>query len=171
MYGRWRTGTHDLLAVRSAVSSPCGGPVRRMSPTARTAPRDSHAFDAHNWLDNNAPQDFVTMNLTSKAYFIGGGIGSLAASAFLIRDGGMAGARISVMEAGRVMVGRLDGSGNADRGHSMRGGKILTTDNYECTWCPRRSRTEPFEEALRSSCLAASDPNREANLRRTLRCW
>jgi oleate hydratase len=74
------------------------------------------------------------MTSTRKAYFVGGGIGSLAAAAFLIRDGGMAGGQISILETGAVMGGSLDGAGDADRGYSMRGGRMLTTDNYECTW-------------------------------------
>jgi oleate hydratase len=74
------------------------------------------------------------MASTRKAYFVGGGIGSRAAAAFLIRDGGMPGGQISILEAGSVMGGSLDGAGNADRGYSMRGGRMLTTDNYECTW-------------------------------------
>jgi oleate hydratase len=32
------------------------------------------------------------------------------------------------------MGGSLDGSGNPEIGYSMRGGRMLTTDNYECTW-------------------------------------
>jgi oleate hydratase len=43
------------------------------------------------------------MTLTRKAYFVGGGIGSLSAAAFLIRDGGMPGAKITIFEAGSVM--------------------------------------------------------------------
>ncbi len=74
------------------------------------------------------------MNSTAKAYLVGGGIGSLAAAAFLIRDGGMPGANIHILEAGPVMGGSLDAAGDADRGYSMRGGRMLTTDNYECTW-------------------------------------
>ena len=74
------------------------------------------------------------MTSTRKAYFVGGGIGSLAAAAFLIRDGGMPGCQISILETGSVMGGSLDGAGDADRGYSMRGGRMLTTDNYECTW-------------------------------------
>ena len=69
-----------------------------------------------------------------KAYFVGGGIGSLAGAAFLIRDGGMPGAQITVLETGAVLGGSLDGAGDAERGYSMRGGRMLTTDNYECTW-------------------------------------
>ena len=74
------------------------------------------------------------MTSTSKAYLVGGGIGSLAAAAFLTRDGGMPGANIRVLEAGSVMGGSLDAAGDAERGYSMRGGRMLTTDNYECTW-------------------------------------
>jgi len=32
------------------------------------------------------------------------------------------------------MGGSLDGAGNPSTGYSMRGGRMLTTDNYECTW-------------------------------------
>lgn len=74
------------------------------------------------------------MNPTTKAYFVGGGIASLAGAAFLIRDGGMPGDQISILDAGSVMGGSLDASGDADHGYSMRGGRMLTTDNYECTW-------------------------------------
>jgi oleate hydratase len=74
------------------------------------------------------------MSSTSKAYLVVGGIGSLAAAAFLVRDGGMPGSNISILEAGPIMGGSLDGSGDAERGYSMRGGRMLTTDNYECTW-------------------------------------
>jgi len=44
-----------------------------------------------------------------RAYLIGGGIGSLAAAAFMIRDGGMTGARITIYEAGAVMGGAWTG--------------------------------------------------------------
>ena len=74
------------------------------------------------------------MNPQSKAYLIGGGIGSLAAAAFMIRDGGLSGESISILEAAPVMGGSLDGAGNLASGYSMRGGRMFTTDNYECTW-------------------------------------
>ncbi len=32
------------------------------------------------------------------------------------------------------MGGSLDGAGDPARGYSMRGGRMLTTENYECTW-------------------------------------
>jgi oleate hydratase len=74
------------------------------------------------------------MNLTSKAYLVGGGVGSLAAAAFMIRDGGMPGENISILEASSLLGGSLDGAGDPERGYSMRGGRMLTTENYECTW-------------------------------------
>ena len=74
------------------------------------------------------------MSATPKAYLVGGGIGSLAAAAFMIRDGKLPGGNISVLEAAPVMGGSLDGSGDPTGGYSMRGGRMLTTDNYECTW-------------------------------------
>jgi oleate hydratase len=74
------------------------------------------------------------MNKQSKAYLLGGGIGSLAAAAFMIRDGKFPGENISILEAMPIMGGSLDGAGDPDRGYSMRGGRMLTTDNYECTW-------------------------------------
>ena len=70
----------------------------------------------------------------SKAYFVGGGIGSLAAAAFMIRDGNVPGEQISILEATPIMGGSLDGAGDPVAGYSLRGGCMLTTDNYECTW-------------------------------------
>ena len=69
-----------------------------------------------------------------KAFVVGGGIGSLAAAAFMIRDGGMRGENISIFEALPTIGGSLDGAGDVTNGYSLRGGRMLTTDNYECTW-------------------------------------
>jgi oleate hydratase len=74
------------------------------------------------------------MHTERHAHLIGSGIGSLAAAAFMIRDGGMPGADITIYESQPVPGGALDGSGAAESGYSMRGGRMLTTDNYECTW-------------------------------------
>ena len=74
------------------------------------------------------------MRTTSKAYLVGGGIGSLAAAAFMIRDGSLLGGHISILEAAPIMGGSLDGAGDPAGGYSLRGGRMLTTDNYECTW-------------------------------------
>lgn len=70
----------------------------------------------------------------SNAYLLGGGIGSLAAAAFMIRDGGIPGGNIFILEAKPLLGGSMDGAGNPTDGYSLRGGRMLTTDNYECTW-------------------------------------
>jgi oleate hydratase len=74
------------------------------------------------------------MNNKSKSYLLGGGIGSLAAAAFMIRDGGVSGENIFILEVKPILGGSLDGSGNSMDGYSLRGGRMLTTANYECTW-------------------------------------
>jgi oleate hydratase len=74
------------------------------------------------------------MNTKSKAYLVGGGIGSLAAAAFMIRDGNLPGGNISILEEAPVMGGSLDGGGEPGVGYSLRGGRMMTTDNYECIW-------------------------------------
>ena len=52
----------------------------------------------------------------------------------MIRDGDMPGRDITVFETSPVLGGSLDGAGDAAAGYSARGGRMLTTDNYECTW-------------------------------------
>lgn len=77
------------------------------------------------------------MQLSEKtvgAHMVGSGIGSLAAAAFMIRDGAVPGKHITIYEANPSLGGSLDGAGNATDGYSMRGGRMLTTDHYECTW-------------------------------------
>lgn len=69
-----------------------------------------------------------------KAYFIGGGIGSLAGAAFLVRDAQLPGRDIVVYEAQPLVGGSLDGAQLANGAYSLRGGRMLTTDHYECTW-------------------------------------
>jgi Myosin-crossreactive antigen len=74
------------------------------------------------------------MGTKSKANLVGGGIGSLSAAAFMIRDGGFPGGNISILEAAPTLGGSLDGAGDPAGGYSLRGERMLTTDNYECTW-------------------------------------
>src|SRR4051812_29126433 len=69
-----------------------------------------------------------------KAYFIGSGIGALAGAAFLIRDGGVPGSDITIFEKHLLYGGSLDGAQLPDGSYSLRGGRMLTNDHYECTW-------------------------------------
>ncbi len=71
---------------------------------------------------------------TAKAYLIGGGIGSLAAAAFMIRDGKLPAENITIFEESSVLGGSLDAIRTDTGAYSLRGGRMLTSDNYECTW-------------------------------------
>ncbi|TMT86384.1 oleate hydratase [Haloterrigena sp. H1] len=69
-----------------------------------------------------------------EAYFVGGGIASLAGAAFLVRDGAMPGENVTVLEKLDVMGGALDGSGTPEEGYVIRGGRMFNYPTYECTW-------------------------------------
>jgi oleate hydratase len=58
----------------------------------------------------------------------------LAGAAFLIRDGNVGGQDITIFEKTILLGGSLDGIRLADGSYSLRGGRMLTTDHYECTW-------------------------------------
>lgn len=68
-----------------------------------------------------------------KFYLVGGGIASLAAAAFLIRDGHVRGGDITILEALNQPGGSLDGSGTAESGYVVRGGRMLES-KYLCTY-------------------------------------
>ncbi|ARH89160.1 oleate hydratase [Streptomyces sp. MOE7] len=72
------------------------------------------------------------------AHLIGGGVASLAAAAFLIRDGQMDGSRITVYEASSITGGCLDGIKDREEGYLFRGEREME-DHYECMWDLYRS--------------------------------
>ncbi|WP_029505155.1 oleate hydratase [Lachnoclostridium phytofermentans] len=67
-------------------------------------------------------------------YFIGGGLGSLAGAAYLIRDCRMSGERIHIIEALPVLGGSNDGAGDDHAGFVCRGGRMLNEETYENFW-------------------------------------
>lgn len=67
------------------------------------------------------------------AYLVGGGIASLAAAAFLIRDGKFKGSDIRIFEESSQLGGSLDAFGNPESGYMMRGGRMLES-KYVCTF-------------------------------------
>lgn len=66
-----------------------------------------------------------------KAYLIGGGIGSLSAAAFLIRDAHMPGKNIHILEQSKIYGGSMDGAGTAEVGYTARGGREIE-EHFEC---------------------------------------
>jgi oleate hydratase len=72
----------------------------------------------------------------SRVYLVGGGIASLAAAVFLIRDAGLPGRSIRILEAEPRLGGALDG-GRAPGGipaYVTRGGRMLEDEAYTCLW-------------------------------------
>ena len=66
-------------------------------------------------------------------YIVGGGIASLAAAAFLIRDGDIPGHDITILEESAKLGGSLDAAGTPATGYVMRGGRMLES-KYLCTY-------------------------------------
>lgn len=93
-----------------------------------------HAIPIDNTKATPTAQTPTADHSQRKAWLVGAGIGSLSAAAFMIRDGGMTGANITILEATPLLGGSLDGAGDPESGYSLRGGRMLTSDNYECTW-------------------------------------
>ena len=73
------------------------------------------------------------MTIAPKAYLVGGGIASLAAAAFLIRDGDVLGRDITILEESEVIGGSLDGAGSPEKGYVLRGGRMFES-KYLCTF-------------------------------------
>jgi len=76
----------------------------------------------------------MTRSTSSHAYLVGAGIASLSAAALLIRDAGVDGRRIHVLEESALPGGALDGKGDAQSGYVTRGGRMLTEETYVCLW-------------------------------------
>jgi oleate hydratase len=76
----------------------------------------------------------TTMLNNPQNYLVGGGIASLAAATFLVRDAGVAGPDIHILEESQRVGGALDGSGDPMRGYVTRGGRMLEEEAYVCLW-------------------------------------
>jgi oleate hydratase len=68
-----------------------------------------------------------------RAWIIGSGIAGLAAAFYMIRDGGMAGEDITILDAMQVEGGSLDGAGDPEQGYIVRGGREMNW-NYDNLW-------------------------------------
>jgi len=67
------------------------------------------------------------------AWFVGSGLAALAGAAFLIRDGQMAGEKITILERLKLPGGALDGIKEPEKGFVIRGGREME-DHFECLW-------------------------------------
>ncbi|MBE5985771.1 MAG: oleate hydratase, partial [Paenibacillaceae bacterium] len=78
-------------------------------------------------INPKAPHNIEKRN----AYLLGGGIGSLSAAAFLLRDAHMPGKNIHILEQLEVSGGSMDGAGTAETGYTARGGREIE-EHFEC---------------------------------------
>jgi len=72
------------------------------------------------------------------AWVVGSGLAGLAGAAFLIRDGGVAGERITILEQQAIPGGALDGLNIPEKGFVIRGGREME-EHFECLWDLYRS--------------------------------
>ena len=75
---------------------------------------------------NSHPQD-------SKVYLVGSGIASLASAVYLIKDAGIPGKNIRILEQAGIPGGALDGAGDPDSGYVIRGGR-MHEEHFVCYW-------------------------------------
>ncbi|MCX7585303.1 oleate hydratase [Phenylobacterium sp. 58.2.17] len=130
----WRKGPHDTLPPPDMV-----GPYQRNRPVAPKAVKDR------------------------KAYIIGSGVGGLAAAFYMIRDGGMKGEDITILDALNVTGGSLDGAGDAEAGYIVRGGREMNW-NYDNFWdlfqdVPALELPEGFSVLDEYRLVNDNDPN------------
>ncbi|MDP1520434.1 oleate hydratase [Porticoccus litoralis] len=75
---------------------------------------------------NNNPKD-------TRVYLVGSGIASLASAVYLIKDAGVPGGNIHILEQDEIPGGALDGAGDAENGFIIRGGR-MHEEHYVCYW-------------------------------------
>ena len=82
-----------------------------------------------------APLKHLPYEYTDRqVYFVGGGLGSLAGAAYLIRDCGFKGENIHIIEGMHILGGSNDGAGDVSQGFVCRGGRMLNEETYENFW-------------------------------------
>jgi oleate hydratase len=72
-------------------------------------------------------------NRNSKVYLVGSGIASLASAVYLIKDAGVLGENIHILEQDNITGGACDGGGDEESGFVVRGGR-MHEKHYECYW-------------------------------------
>ena len=121
--------THiDAMAAQAVDVSPDASSEHLHNGLDTTLP----PADLHGAYTNNRP--LPTEGIADRhAYIVGSGIAGLSAAFFLIRDGHMPAANITLLEAMMIDGGALDGAGNAEEGYIIRGGREMDM-TYQNFW-------------------------------------
>ena len=111
-----------------------------------------------------------------KAYLVGGGLASMSAAAYLIRDCKFPANQITIYEGMHILGGSNDGIGTPEHGFVCRGGRMLNEETYENFWelfgtipslrQPGRSVTEEILEFdhAHPTCAKARLVDKEGNI-------
>ena len=75
---------------------------------------------------NSNPKD-------STVYLVGSGIASLASATYLVKDAGVPGKNIHILEQNDILGGALDGAGDPENGFIIRGGR-MHEEHFVCYW-------------------------------------
>ena len=71
----------------------------------------------------------------AEVWLVGGGVASLAAAGFLVRDAGVAPQRVHILEESGLAGGTMDGAPSpVQPGYVTRGGRMLEYEAYQCLW-------------------------------------
>jgi oleate hydratase len=100
---------------------------------------------------------------TTNLWLVGGGIANLAAAAFAIRDAGVPGPNIHILEELHVTGGAMDGTKTPSAAETWvtRGGRMLTDETYLCLWdlCSSIPSLEDPKTSVREETIAFNAEN------------
>ncbi|WP_099470060.1 oleate hydratase [Konateibacter massiliensis] len=110
------------LAVGATAAAAAGAVY-----TAKKSAKNMEIKRAERLIKAYDPQD-------RRAYFVGGGLASMAGAAYLIRDANFKGENIFIYEGKSILGGSNDGMGTPENGFVCRGGRMLNEETYENFW-------------------------------------
>ena len=123
--GRMSIMNKKVLGIAAAAAA-AGGAVYAASKVKKQAQaqgmrREKESLQPHNYGDK-------------QVYLVGGGLASMAAAAYLVRDANFDGHNIHILESMDVLGGSNDGAGSVQQGFVCRGGRMLNEETYENFW-------------------------------------
>lgn len=124
--GRKKMRSAMTAAAVIAAASTAAVAVRRIQKKKKAAEKAKpYRDDSHFCQIENEDR---------QAFLAGGGLASMAAAVYLIRDAGFSGENIHIFEGLPITGGSNDGSGDPDKGFLVRGGRMLNEETYENFW-------------------------------------
>ena len=123
--GRMSIMNKKVLGIAAAAAA-AGGAVYAASKVKKQAQaqgmrREKESLQPRNYGDK-------------QVYLVGGGLASMAAAAYLVRDANFDGHNIHILESMDVLGGSNDGAGSVQQGFVCRGGRMLNEETYENFW-------------------------------------